>query len=293
MKSWLSLTAIKLFALLPLCVLRLVGGWVGYGAWLSNDRSRQITEFNIGLCFPELSADQQQQLAKQSVKQLGVLLLEMGPVWRWSPERLLKHIHEVNGLAVLEQAEQIGKGTIVALPHLGCWEMLGVYLGKRGKVTSLYQPPEDPGFDKMIYHARQRTGNTLVPTNTSGVKALLKALKAGETVVILPDQLPTEGGGEFADFYGQPTYTMTLVQKLVKRTGAQLVGAVAERTGSHGYRLDFIAPPAEIASADGVESLTALNRCVEQCVALCPEQYQWEYNRFKMLPNGQRRNYRP
>ncbi|MCR8921996.1 lysophospholipid acyltransferase family protein [Dasania sp. GY-MA-18] len=292
MKSWLALTTIKSFALLPMPLLRVLGRWVGYGAWLSNGRSRQITEFNIALCYPQLSAAQQRHLAKQSVQQLGVLLLEMGPVWRWSPQRLMQHITEVSDLALLERAEQAGKGTVVVLPHLGCWELMGVFLAQRGAVTSLYQPPEDPGFDQMIYHARQRTGNTLVPTNTRGVKALLKALKAGETVVILPDQLPVEGSGEFADFYGQPTYTMTLVHNLIKRTGANLVGAVAERTGRSGYKISFVPAPADINASDSKLSLTALNRCVENCVQLCPEQYQWEYNRFKWLPNGQRRSYK-
>ncbi|WP_339671177.1 lysophospholipid acyltransferase family protein [Dasania marina] len=292
MKSWLSATTLKLFALFPLWLLRLVGNGVGYVAWLSNGRSRQITAFNIGLCFNELSPLQQRALVKQSMRQLGVLLLEMGPVWRWRPERLLKTVKEVSGYEHIEQAEQTGKGTILIVPHLGSWEMVGVYLGKRCKVTALYQPPEDPRFHKIIHTARYRTGITLAPTNMRGVKALLKALKAGESVAILPDQTPAEGSGEFADFYGQPTYTMTLVHTLIKRTGARVVSGVAKREGLNQFHLQFQPAPASIYSEDMLTSVAGLNECVEACVQLCPEQYQWEYNRFKLLPGGQRRNYR-
>ena len=292
MKSWLSLTVIKSFALLPLPLLRCLGRLIGYGAWLSNDRSRKITEYNLALCYPQLTAEQRRALAKKSILELGVLLVESGPVWRWSPQRLEKHIQKVSGEEQLLAAEQKGKGTIILLPHFGSWEIMGVYLGKRGKLTSLYQPPEDPGFDAMIFKARERTGNQLVPTNTRGVKALLKALKAGETIVILPDQTPTKGSGEFADFYGQPTYTMTLVYNLINRTGANVIAAVAERVGSRGYHLQFQAASSQIYSDDKIESLTALNQSVKNCVELCPEQYQWEYNRFALLPNGKKRSYR-
>lgn len=292
MKSWLAVTSIKFFALLPLWLLRIVGSWVGYVVWLSNDRSRKITEFNIKLCFPGWTDAERESLVKQSMRQFGVLLFETGPVWRWSPAKLLQHIKAVHNLELLEQAQAGGCGTIVVLPHLGCWEIMGSFLGARGKVTSLYQPPDDPALDKMIFEARERTGNTLVPTNTRGVKALLKALKAGETVVILPDQLPEIGSGEFADFYQQPTYTMTLLYNLVKRTGANVVGAAALRVASSAYEIHFIEAPEEIGNDDLVSALTAVNQLVEACVERSPAQYQWEYNRFKLLPGGEVRSYR-
>jgi KDO2-lipid IV(A) lauroyltransferase len=125
-----------------------------------------------------------------------------------------------------------------------------------------------------------------------GVKALLKALKAGESVAILPDQTPAEGSGEFADFYGQQTYTMTLVHTLIKRTGAKVVSGGAQRTGSNQFHLQFQPAPEAIYSDDMLTSVAGLNECVKQCIELCPEQYQWEYNRFKLLPNGEKRSYR-
>ena len=291
MKSWLTVKSIQIFSLFPLAVLRIMGGWLGNILWWGNGRSKTITESNIALCFPNKSAKEREQLAKESIRQLAIVLLETGPVWHWKKERLLKHTNVVGGLSYLESAQASGKGTILLVPHLGNWEVLGMFMGQRSKLTTLYQPQKDPRLDGVIYSARQRTGNTLAPTNIMGVKVLLKALKAGEMIVILPDQIPEKGSGEFAPFYGQDTYTMTLVYNLIKRTGASVVAATALRTGKSHYDIHFMDSPESIYSTDIKQSLAGLNECVQRCVELCPQQYQWEYNRFKYLPNGEKRTY--
>lgn len=292
MKSWFMVNSIRFFSFFPLALLRLFGRFLGYCLWWSNGRSRQITEFNLGLCFADWSPQQRRDLAKQSLRHLATQVLETGPMWFWQPQRLLSLIARVEGLPVLEQAEGANKGTLILAPHIGNWEMLGVFLGHRGKITILYQPQDDEAIDKLIYDARTRTGVTVVPTNTKGVKAMLKALKAGETVAILPDQIPSEGAGEFVDFYGEPVSTMTLVHSLLQRTGARAIAAIGEQQGLNRFQLRFLAVDEAIYEKDLLTSLSALNRSIERCVSLSPAQYQWEYNRFKYLPNGGRRSYK-
>ncbi|WP_101758673.1 lysophospholipid acyltransferase family protein [Oceanicoccus sp. KOV_DT_Chl] len=145
----------------------------------------------------------------------------------------------------------------------------------------------------MIYQARSCNGAKLAPTNTSGVKALLRALKNGETVGVLPDQTPITSGGDFAPFFGIPALTGTLSFNLIQRTGAKVVVAYAERVGpGAGFKVVFEAVADDIASADQLVSLTALNNAVEQCARKIPEQYQWEYKRFKKQPAGAKKYYR-
>ena len=116
---------------------------------------------------------------------------------------------------------------IVLAPHFGNWEVLNFWLSSHFPFTAMYEPPKIADLDPVIRHGRERMGAELVPTNPRGVAALLKALKRAEAVGILPDQEPSWGSGVFADFFGRPAYTATLLPKLVARTQARVVTGVA------------------------------------------------------------------
>lgn len=133
----------------------------------------------------------------------------------------------------------------------------------------------------------------LAPANMKGVAQMLKLLKAGEMVGNLPDQEPDDrSGGVFAPFMGVETFSPKLVTRLISKTGAKVVAGFAERLpDGQGFDIHFIAADAGIYSSDEVEAVTAMNRTVEQLVAKAPEQYQWEYKRFKTRPEGEARVY--
>jgi KDO2-lipid IV(A) lauroyltransferase len=162
-----------------------------------------------------------------------------------------------------------------------------MYLGRRYGITSLYLPNrKNPELDELVHAVRSRDGATLVPADGGGVRALLKALKAGRLVGVLPDQEPKQAGAEFAPFFDTPALTMTLTSNLIERTGAVAVMVYALRLPRGGYRLVFRAPDPDLYSADLATSLAGLNRSVEACARDGLAQYQWEYKRFKSQPPG-------
>lgn len=287
MKDRLLVAIFQLLALLPLCLLRLLGRLIGRALWWFNSDARFVTEVNLKHCYPEMAAPERQQLSRESLKHLGMMALEVAPSWLRSPQYSLNKVRSVEGLALFEQATKAQCGVILLGPHIGNWEVLGIYMAAHFDMTSMYQPPANPALDAMIYNARQASGAKLAPTNVRGVKALLKTLKQANVAGVLPDQVPPMGSGEFAPFFGVPALTMTMVHNLVQRTGAKVVFAMALREAS-GYRLIFQAPPEGIYSQDKAQSLAALNQGVEQTVAMAPAQYQWEYKRFKKQPNGEK-----
>jgi KDO2-lipid IV(A) lauroyltransferase len=193
----------------------------------------------------------------------------------------------------LQAALQQGRGVILLTPHLGAWEMAGLYASQHYPITSLYRPPRLQGLAPMIKRGRERLGARLVPTDRQGIRALFQALKRGEVVGILPDQVPGEAGtGVFAPFFAQPAYTMTLVARLAHKTGAPVIFTYAERLpNALGFQVHFLPAPAGIDSADLVLAATALNAGVMQCVQRCLTQYQWSYKRFKTVPPGSRSPY--
>jgi KDO2-lipid IV(A) lauroyltransferase len=230
-------------------------------------------------------------LARERLRQLGILGLELAYVWQRSVLDVLATISVVRGKALINDAIAKGNGVILLIPHIGNWEVLGNYIGHHFSTTAMFQPSDNQALDAMIRRSRERCGSTLVPTNTSGVKKLLRALKGGECVAILPDQVPPKGSGIFAPFFKLPALTMTLVYNLVQRTGASVVVGYARRMDDGSFEMVFEAVADNISSADELSSVCALNAAVEQCVNKIPEQYQWEYKRFRKQPQGAKKYY--
>ncbi len=240
-------------------------------------------------CFPELDRQQIKALSKASLRHTTMTALEMGKCWLWPIERTLGLIKEVEGKDVLERAVAEGKGVIVLAPHLGNWEIFGYYISELMTTTFLYQPPKDIHLDAMIKANRGRGKARLAPTNRQGVADLLRALKNKEGVGILPDQEPAEESGLFAPFFAIQALTMTLVSKLVARTGARVVCGFALRLpDGEGFKVIIKDADTLIYDKEPVQSVTGLNRSVEHCVREALEQYQWEYKRFKRRPDGRR-----
>ena len=107
---------------------------------------------------------------------------------------------------------------------------------------------------------------------------------AGQIAGILPDQVPTEGvSGENVEFMGNLCFTGTLSSNIIRRTGALAVFGFAQRI-SDGFQIRYLPASDKIYSEDISESLAALNTGVEKCISYCPEQYQWEYKRFRTHP---------
>ncbi len=245
----------------------------------------RIARINLSLCYPHLSDDEIKQICDKRMSHLAQAVLETPKVWRKGNPWVSKKVVAVKGLDLFEQAIADDRGTILVIPHQGNWEVLGLWAGERKAMTSLYDPPRMIELETWIKTSREQSGATLVPTNVRGVAALIKALKRGEITGILPDQQPPPESGEFVPLLGVEVRTMTLIHKLLQRSGSQALMCTALRVPG-GWELHFVAPAQDIYSTDEVTSLLALNKGVEDIIALAPEQYQWEYKRFRERPKG-------
>ncbi len=284
-KGQMAAGALKLIGLLPLRWSRRLGSVVGYCAAVTRGNSLRISRINLQHCYPEMPQETRDQLARQSVIGTAQTGFEVASLWRKPWSQAEDNIERVRNQQLLTEGVDEGRGVLVLAPHIGNWEIFGQFLATVGPTTSLYAPPKIQALDPLIRAGREKTGANLVPTNVRGVRALLKALKAGGIVGVLPDQEPELSGGEFAPFFGHPTLTMTLAYNLIQRTGCKVVFGFAKRL-ERGFELVFLPVEKAIYSEETKVSLAALNRGVEACIAEAPEQYQWEYKRFRKGPEG-------
>ena len=275
----------QLTARLPLTAIHRLGTVVGWVFTRWPNRQRRNALINIGLCFPELSPPEQVRRRDRNLIEFGKTYLEIGYLWLRPIEQVHALVREVRGAELLQRAP--GKGLIVLSPHLGAWELAGLHLARQGPTAIFYKPQRY--LDDLILAARRRSGAQLAPITARGIRVLVQALERGEYVGVLPDQEPKENkGAVFAPLFGIPAFTMLLVQRLARRTGAPVIFMFAERLpDAAGFRVHCIPAPDGIDSDDEVVAATALNRGIEQCVRTCPEQYLWPYKRFRRRPDGE------
>ncbi|MCF6345856.1 MAG: lysophospholipid acyltransferase family protein [Thiomicrorhabdus sp.] len=276
---------IRLFSWMPYWLVQWTGTAIGYLLiWLPNSH-KNIARKNLAVAYPHLSEDKQQQRVKQTLISLGKVTAELGAAWCWPYKRLQPLFKEVKGQALLDNAIAQQKGIIFLAPHMGNWELAGSIVSAQHSATFLYRPPNLPSIESFMVNARGRFGAALAPTNLRGVRTLIKALNNQEATAILPDQDPGASGGVYAPFFGRPARTMTLVSKLIQRTDSTVLFIVLRRLpNAQGFCLHYLPADPDIASSNELTAATALNRGVEKCIQLAPEQYLWSYKRYRKPP---------
>lgn len=270
---------LKLFAQLPLALIHGLGVLVGWGMYLGSRRFASRTLANLTASGLAHTKKQFRHLLRHNIAETGKGMLETFAIWFRPQNQALKWVRACHGWEHVESALKKNRGIIFLTPHLGCYEITSLYYAARHPISVLYRPPRKAWLESLIHAGRARGQVKLAPTSMQGVRALLKALKQGEAIGILPDQVPANGEGEWADLFGRPAYTMTLVGRLAQATDAVALMAFGERLPwGKGYVI-HIEPLAALPEP------AALNAAIEQLVRRKPEQYLWSYQRHK-IPHG-------
>lgn len=286
MATSLVLGLVWLWGRLPLRMLHGCGrGLAVLWRWLPT-RERQVARRNLALCFPDLPEATREQRLRATLDNAGETLFELPWLWSRRLDAVLGKVRQLHGVEDFHAAVAEGRGLILAAPHLGAWELLNLWLSRHCRLALLYRAPRIRWLEAVFNRGRARAGATPIRAEAAGVRQLVKHLKDGGVVGILPDQQPKQGEGEFAPFFGIAAFTMTLLPKLAARQQLPVVFAWAERLPrGAGYDLHFrrADPP--------VSDVASLNAHVEQVARALPDQYQWTYKRFSMRPDGEARIY--
>ena len=271
-------TLIRLFftlgSRLPLPVLHGAGLLLGWLSFLLSPRYRRRLMANAR------QAGMPAGVAWGSVAEAGKLVTELPRLWLGAPVPV-----RWNGVEHIEIAMAAGRGLLFLTPHLGCFEITAqAYAARFGAdrpMTVLFRPARQPWLRELVDHSRERPGLRTAPTTLSGVRQLVQALKSGEAVGLLPDQVPPGGLGVWAPFFGRDAYTMTLSARLARSADTQVLLSWGERLPwGQGYVV-HVRPLAEPLPADPLAAAGAVNAAMESLVRESPAQYLWSYDRYK------------
>jgi len=270
--------ALGLAARLPLPLLHLFGaslGWAIYGISPTYRANLRANLRQAGMDDP--------RVRREAVAAAGKMLAELPALWFRPHEEVAALVREVVGAEPALAAQARGEPLLFLTPHMGCFEVTAQYAARQAPMTVLYRPPRIAALEPLMQEGRSRPGIRLVPADVTGVRELFAALKRGEAVGFLPDQVPSRGEGEWAEFFGRPAYTMTLAARLAERPNITCFLAYGRRL-PHGRGYQIVLRPYPPA-LPGEAPTRRLNRALEELIRECPGQYLWSYNRYK-TPKG-------
>ena len=267
----------RFLSLFPLPFLHALGGALGWLVYLASPSYRRRMRDNMA------RAGYSQHLSA-AIAEAGKSIVELPFIWCAAPERVSRHASDVNWDIVQTELDA-GRGIVFLTPHLGCFEIVAQEIALRTELMVMYRPPKQEALKPLIEGARARKNLLLAPATMSGVRMLAKTLKKGKPIGLLPDQVPQEGEGVWADFFGRQAYTMTLPAKLAQLGDATIIVTYAERLPrGKGYLIRFV-PFDGTLDGTAADQARAINAAMEQLIARSPTQYFWSYNRYK-VPHG-------
>jgi Kdo2-lipid IVA lauroyltransferase/acyltransferase len=268
----------------PLWLLHGLGFWAGLLVWAVSGVYRRRLGLNARLAGYGLLT----QL--KAATQAGKMVAELPRLWLGKPVRV-RWQDAAAFEAIRQQAQAQGRGIMVLAPHIGCWEVVGQSIAEATlkatgeRMTVMYRPARQAWLDDIIRASRERPSMQTVPANLTGVRQILRVLKNGQTIGVLPDQVPPMGQGIWSPVFGQDAYTMTLAAKMAQSTNALALLCWCERLSfGRGYVLHTQHWPLD-ASADLSSVVAQINASVEHSIRVLPEQYLWGYARYKQPRN--------
>ena len=267
----------------PLWFLHMLGDAIGWLTFLASPTYRRRFRENVA------QAGIAPRDARPAIAEAGRLVVEMPFLWLRPADEPIRPRLNWEGEALLVDALERGKGIVLLTPHMGSFEVTAQacaqsFSAEYGPITVLYRPARKPWLRTIMDGSRARPGVATAPATLAGVRQMIRALRRGEAVGLLPDQVPPDGMGVWVPYFGKPAYTMTLAARLVQQTGAVPLLIWGERMArGAGYTvrvsaLDEALPAGENSQA---ESAAVINRAMERLIRQRPQQYLWGYHRYK------------
>lgn len=266
----------------PLWLLHAIGAALGWLTYALSPTYHRRVQANATLAGITASA------RRGAVAEAGRALLELPYLWLRAPGALISPLVQWDGAALIDAAHAEGRGIVFLTPHMGSFEVTAQAYAERyaaayGPITVLYRPARKAWLRELVDTSRSRPGLATAPATLAGVRQMIRALRRGEAVGLLPDQVPPAGLGVWAPFFGQKAYTMTLAARLVQQTGATPLLAWGERLAhGKGYVVRLAALGDPLPPDDPVAAATVINRAMEALILRAPQQYLWGYHRYKV-----------
>ena len=241
---------------LPLALLHALGALLGWVVYLASTTYRRRFQANVAQAGIAWAA------ARPAIAAAGRMAAELPWLWVSTKGQPLGAKLRWDGGELIAAAQAEKRGLVMLTPHMGCFEICAQAIAERfttpeSPITVLYRPARQASLRDVMAGSRERPGLATAPASLAGVRQMIRALRKGEVIGLLPDQVPPDGLGVWAPFFGKPAYTMTLAARLVQQTGAALLLIWGERLPGGAGFVVHVLPAPEIARDASAEDAAA------------------------------------
>ena len=279
---WLGVILLYIVTWLPFPVIRGLGRGTG---WLLGKLAKsrvKVARRNIRLCYPQMSAEAQEELVKHNLRRAGMAVYETAMGWWWPDWRVRKH-GVVEGFEHVEAILAANKGVFGMALHNMNLEFACRILGLKYPSIAFYRKHNNPLMDYLQYHGRARSNKYMI--HKRHARALIAALDQGELCLYLPDQDYGRNQSIFVPFAGvKETATTTATMMFIRRTNSEPLIVTSQYTDK-GYKVKFYPPMPQLKELEDVPALTLLNQNIADIINEQPESYLWMHKRFKTRPD--------
>jgi KDO2-lipid IV(A) lauroyltransferase len=255
--------------------------------WLIPER-RRVTRINLAKCFPHLSEEKREELARAHFRAFVRSFIDRGILW-WAPPERVQRMVEVEGLEHLQALA--GKPVIILAPHFVGLDAGGIRLSKEWpRAASMYSRQKDPLFDRLLHQGRMRFGGRIYPRQ-AGIRKILRAIQAGDAFYYLPDMDFGPRSSVFVPFFGVPAATTVGLSYIARTTKAHVLPCVTRMLPDGRYVARVYPAWSGFPSGDDAADARRMLAFIEERVLEMPEQYLWMHKRFKTRPQGEQKFY--
>ncbi len=272
---------------LPMPVLAALGQGLGALLWWLARARKRIAQRNLALCFPALSAQERDAMAREHFGWMGRSILERGLLW-FAPEARLRRLLHIEG--DIRLAERTDQPVMWLLPHFAGleWAAPALMLGQSKPAVDVYQRQSNPVFDAQLMKGRGRFGKNAFVDRHDGIRPVIKLIRQGFGFVNAPDMDFGAKDSAFVPFFGVPACTLLAPAKMAHSLGMLVQPlTVTMLPGGQGYRVTAHPPLANYPSGDPLTDAHTLHTWLEARILEHPSQYLWVHKRFKTRPEGQ------
>ena len=279
----------RLLAPLPLGVVRALGAGLGRLLFALARSRRRIALINLRLCFPEWSEAEREAVARRNFVYFAQAFLDRAWLWHAKPEVVRQRLRLTGDVDALRQPG----GVVIFAPHFYGMDAGGsAIMQQMPRTASTVYADQGGVLDEWMRQGRQRFGDVTPIARQDGLKPVVRALREGQLLYLLPDMDLGPEESVFVPFFGVPTATVPSVPRLAKLGHAHVVPVVTRLT-PNGYDAEVQASWTDYPDADPVADTALMNQRLEAYIRAMPDQYYWVHKRFKTRPPGVKSVYSP
>jgi len=250
---------------------------------------------NLEIAFPGMGPDERKRILHSSIENIGRTVAEFAgfdPATSESSRETIRFDFESEEFIAYKKAKAEGRGVLMATAHIGNWEvLLSGFALQHEPIFFIAREIDNPLIDKMFTEKRAKFGSRQLYKSDSA-KSVLKALRSGHSVGVLPDTNTDLREGVFVPFFGIEACTTAGVARFAIRTNALIFPMFAIWDRNESRYVVYNGQPIEPSNtgnpeSDVLETTIAFTSEIEKIIRRFPEQWLWTHRRWKTRPPGE------